>query len=671
MISVNDLKSMPLSKIKRLSRKYEESQQKSMPSVTGAYFPQTRLAHDLLQEAERCWDSFAPMRKKRWRNRRFYRGDQWGDYIVVNGETMTEEEYIQRQGKVPLKNNLVRPPVRNIIGQFRQSQYKSIVVPRNRDDQQAGEMMTVALEGVHELNNCRERNARLLEEFLVGADAIVFTHHKYDEEKKCSYPHIESISLENFFQTPHNTDVCNNGVDFIGDFYDTSIDAIVAEYTNEENGSIEAQEQELKAIYAGYDKVKFYGADANSPRQQSSFLIPDTNDKCRVFRLHRLEGKYKVFAHDRLDGSYNIYDVSDISKIEANNLARKKMSELNNVDVPLIEYEKKYFRVWMYYHLSPNGHILWMSENPYEHNSHPYIVKLYPRLDGESWSMIEDLLDQQKMINRMFILQDFILSASAKGVLLVPEDCIPDDGTIEEIAEEYTKYNGVVKIKLKPGMQYPQQVVNNNVPVGLPDMISRQIQLIDVVGGIHGALQGKTAVSGTSNALYQQETNNAQLNILDYLESFFSFLNDVDYKVVQLILQYYTTSQYIPLMGKSTYDISAQYYNPEKVAGIKFFTTIQRVNDIGTLRQYMEEQLGKLLQSQLITLDMYLENSNLPFSDKLLRQVKAARQQAEQQGSVNPQELSAIGAGVNNEMAQAGIQANPDAANRLINNRPL
>ena len=140
---------------------------------------------------------------------------------------------------------------------------------------------------------------------------------------------------------------------------------------------------------------------------------------------------------------------------------------------------------------------------------------------------------------------------------------------------------------------------------------------------------------------------------------------------MQLILQYYTTSQYIPLMGKSTYDISAQYYNPEKVAGIKFFTTIQRVNDIGTLRQYMEEQLGKLLQNQLITLDMYLENSNLPFSDKLLRQVKAARQQAEQQGSVNPQELSAIGAGVNNEMAQAGIQANPDAANRLINNRPL
>ena len=85
----------------------------------------------------------------------------------------------------------------------------------------------------------------------------------------------------------------------------------------------------------------------------------------------------------------------------------------------------------------------------------------------------------------------------------------------------------------------------------------------------------------------------------------------------------------------------------------------------------MEEQLGKLLQNQLITLDMYLENSNLPFSDKLLRQVKAARQQAEQQGSVNPQELSAIGTGVNNEMAQAGIQANPDAANRLINNRPL
>lgn len=45
-------------------------------------------------------------RKDRERNKRYTYGKQWDDMICVNGEAMSEEEYIERQGSVPLKTTL-------------------------------------------------------------------------------------------------------------------------------------------------------------------------------------------------------------------------------------------------------------------------------------------------------------------------------------------------------------------------------------------------------------------------------------------------------------------------------------------------------------------------------------------------------------------------------------
>ena len=84
-------------------------------------------------------------------------------------------------------------------------------------------------------------------------------------------------------------------------------------------------------------------------------------------------------------------------------------------------------------------------------------------VNGECWGLVEDLIDQQKMINRNMVMFDFMNSASAKGVLLVPEDCIPDDGSLEEIADEWTRYNGVIKIRTRTGAIIPQQISSNAI----------------------------------------------------------------------------------------------------------------------------------------------------------------------------------------------------------------
>ena len=64
-------------------------------------------------------------------------------------------------------------------------------------------------------------------------------------------------------------------------------------------------------------------------------------------------------VHDYLDASYEIRDIEDEVLIEAENVARTQMAMEQGVDVPLIEYKRKYVRQWNYYHITPFGNILW------------------------------------------------------------------------------------------------------------------------------------------------------------------------------------------------------------------------------------------------------------------------------------------------------------------------
>ena len=625
-------------------------------------FPRSEGVFELLEHASQCYDSLFKLRQNVKRARRYYRGNQWSDTVVVNGKAMSEAQYIQSQGKPALKQNLIRPPVRNILGQFRKAPYKSVVVSVNRDDQTASEMMSVALESVHEMNRGKEKDVRKLEEFLVESAAIYLTSYSYDRRRCKSIPKFRPIDLDRFFQTPSAKDVCGEDIDFIGHIEDLRIEEVIEAYAKTED-----EKRELEDIFATATTRDYWAGQVKGQPSEElvSFLNPPEPTMCRIFNIWRLEGSWKLYVHDYLDGSYEIHEMSDLPLIQAENAAREGMAITQGVEVPLIQIEKKYVREWMCYHVTSTGHCLFKANNPYLHNNHPYVTKFYPMLNGEAWSLVDDMIDQQRMINRMVILQDFIISASAKGVLLVPEDCVADDFTLEDIAEEWTKYNGVIKIKLKPGAQLPQQISARTMPVGINDMINLQMKLLNDIGGVHDAMQGKTAASGTPAGLYQQEVMNAQMNIIDYLESYASFLQERDYKILQLIKQYYQEPQYIALSGKA-YSKEAQMWDPDKIRNIEFDNRISRSTDTATMRLYMDDMLKFLLERGLIGIEMFLEHSSYPFADKLLQTIQRQKEQLAQGQLPDEASMQTL----NQQVAANVPQSTPDgmqAARNLFN----
>ena len=73
----------------------------------------------LLDEATRAWNNLAEFRRERERCKRYTYGRQWDDRITVDGQSLSEEDYIRSQGSVPLKNNMIRRLVRNVLGVWR------------------------------------------------------------------------------------------------------------------------------------------------------------------------------------------------------------------------------------------------------------------------------------------------------------------------------------------------------------------------------------------------------------------------------------------------------------------------------------------------------------------------------------------------------------------------
>ena len=158
--------------------------------------------------------------------------------------------------------------------------------------------------------------------------------------------------------------------------------------------------------------------------------------------------------------SYKVEVEEECAIIEVN---RRRITEQSQMGVSeenykLIAYQ--WFIDWYFRFLSPYGDVLKEGETPYWHKSHPYSFKLYPFYNGEVHSFVSDFIDQQRYINRLITMQDFIMGAGAKGVLMFPEELIPDDMTVEDIAEEWVAYNGVIYYKSNGTTKMPQQIVS-------------------------------------------------------------------------------------------------------------------------------------------------------------------------------------------------------------------
>lgn len=614
-----------------------------------------RRAFDVLMEAQHYWNQMDDFRKDRERNKRYTYGHQWDDMICVDGKTMSEEEYIKSQGNVPLKNNLIRRLVKSVLGVYRSQMKEPTCTARDRDEQKLGETMSTILQCNMQLNRMTEVYARTMEEFLISGFIVHRKSYGWRNGKEDCW--TDYVQPNNFFIDNNMRDFRGWDVGCLGEVHDISFGQLceqfatsAEDYTRLNDIYKRATRKDYIASYAerfGYSRLQNY-----------DFLFTSEPGRCRVIEVWRKEQKPRYRCHDYQNGDIFKIDVEDYYKsVVAVNEERMQMAKsmgMPEEEIPLIKATWFVDDFWYFYYLSPFGDILREGETPYEHGSHPYVFKAYPFIDGEIHSFVADVIDQQRYTNRLITLYDWIMRASAKGVLLMPEDCLPDGVSIEDIAESWTEFNGVIVYKPSKSGKVPSQVANNSTNIGIAELLNIQLKFFEDISGVTGALQGKAGFSGESAAHYNQQTQNATMTLLDLLESYSGFVIDGAYKDVKNMQQFYDGKRVFNIAGKSGAQIE---YDPKKIRDVEFDLSITESTTTPAYRHLANDILMQLWQAQAISVEQLLEHGDFPFADELLQSIQSQKEQLEQ-GKV-PEGISP------QLMAQAQQGADMRSVNRL------
>lgn len=607
-----------------------------------------RRAFDVLMEAQHYWNQMDDFRHDRERNKRYTYGFQWDDVICVDGKKMTEEDYIKTQGNVPLKNNLIRRLVRNVLGVYRSQLKEPTCTARDRDEQKLGETMSTILQCNMQLNRMNEVNARSMEEFLISGFIVHRKSYGWRNGKEDCW--TDYVQPNNFFIDNNMRDFRGWDVTCLGEVHDVSFGQLCEQFAHTPQ-----EYRRLKEIYKWAARREYIASYAErfgySRLENYDFLLTSEPGRCRVIEVWRKEQKPRYRCHDYQNGDIFKIEVSDyeeqVAQVNRERMQMAKEAGMPDDEVPLIKATWFVDDYWYFYYLSPFGDILREGETPFEHGSHPYVFKAYPFIDGEIHSFVADVIDQQRYTNRLITLYDWIMRASAKGVLLMPEDCLPDGVSIEDIAESWAEFNGIIVYKPSPSRQIPQQVANNSTNIGITELLNLQLKFFEDISGVNGALQGKPGFSGQSASMYNQQVQNSTMSLLDMLECFSQFTIDGAYKDVKNMQQFYDTKRVFNIAGKSGAQIE---YDPKKIRDVEFDLSITESTSTPAYRQLANDWLMQLWQAQAISVEQLLEFGDFPFADELLQSIKSQKEQIQNGGmpeAMSPQLMQQVQQGAN------------------------
>ena len=582
----------------------------------------------VLMDAYNAWVGLDEFRRKARRNKMYTFEDQWGDKIVVGCKTMTERQSIIKQGNVPLQNNRIRGIVRSVTGVFQSQQTEPVCVSRDRDDQGKGELMSTALQYVYQLNKLWGIDGLNFNYFLISGLAAFKSTYGWMNNKMDVWTNL--VNHNNIFFDNHMNDPRHWDCHLIGEIHDVGLYDAMDQFSL---GSPQRAE-EIRRIYSYCDKERTINYVNNltlDRKKDLNFFVPVDDTRCRVIEVWKKESKDRLLVHDSLTGDFYKTEVDERESIDNENQKRRFEQSASGVrpeDMKLIKCKWIIDNYWYYYFLSPMGDILQEGETPFWHESHPYSFKIYPFYDNQIFPFVSDFIDQQRYINRLIMLQDFVTRSSAKGALAFDVNSLPDGYNINDIADQWAVFNGLVLYTTKnnSNAKPPAQIVSSTTQLGLHDMLSIQLKLLEDISGVQGALQGKAPAAGTPAALYMQQVQNSTTSLTELFEAYRELREERDYKNMKLIQQFYTEPKYINIIGKNS-SPSSMLYDPNKVRNAEFDLSITESTSTPAYRMIMNDFLLQLFNTGKITLNELLENGAFPFSDKLLQSVKSRQEQ--------------------------------------------
>lgn len=588
----------------------------------------------LLESCRNDWEQMESLREEHRRNQRYKNGDQWGDKMIDPDDPsrlITEREYISRSGRTATSHNLIATTVRNIEGQLLSNPSKPTVVARAEDDIPLSEMLTNTVQKALELNDFDTHKINIIESMLSAGLGVGKVRYARWFTKNRTDVKVDFININRFFFNQDCESPLLDDIYRIGEIHDLTWNELLRDFYHKQGDA-----EHLRSIYAA---VRDMGPQIHDTAEDNistlDFYGAANNGKYRVIEVWSKRVRVVTYVHDQMRGEEFFDEDHDEAYWQNENEERIAQMRAFGVEEDVIKrrtviYERIMEEYWEARWLTPSGYCLKKMETPYEHQSHPYVVITMPRVDGVVQPILSGLNEINRTINRHLTMIDFAIGSSAKGTLFVPRSVL-GGMTEEEFARAYTKTDSVIFYDdtQRGGVSKPYSETSAPIPVGAFDFLHTEMNVLKEVSGLSGAMQGQEAQSGTPASLYAQQAQNSMLNfavLFDRMKKYSEYMCE---KILRVQMQYYTSRRLVSISGES-YSEAAAYYEPQMIEKIVDWNIIVADStDTPVYRQINEDFLRYLFESQAIDVELMLENSSMPFAQKLLAQIRTARSQME------------------------------------------
>lgn len=626
---------------------------------------------ELLTRCRNAWNNLSGVRETRARTMRYCTGDQWSDTIRVykNGywQEMSERDYMERRNQTPMSNNIMVSILESITGLYAKQGTEPVCFARDNDSRQLSDMMSATMQCNWQTTEMQDLLNHAIKDYLQGGQMFV---RETWEDKELEMPDAWTELMEPdhmFFEC--GSDPRHNDLSLIGVLHDVSREDLYQKFAREEYG---LTIKDLDTIFDLEDPYEYEGGyEFNDEKALANLSFDYTNKGrhyLRVIEVWTTETKPRLQCFDPIATSGNnayfridLDDTAMIAKLRSDNNKRKQ--QYDEMGIP--EDERAYIKswevadkYWYYTYMSPDGTILCQGETPYDYKSHPFTMKLYPYINGEIHPFMANVIDQQRYINRLIVMNDMALRSSFKGFKMIPLSVLGNK-TPEEFMQDAIEYDGW--LFYKPNKNAPQVkpeiITSSAVNIGTNELLQIELNLIREVTNVSGALQGKTPSAGTSAARYAQESQNATTSLFTILSDMEVFTERLATKKCMTIQQFYEDGRKI--FNKD--GLNVYRYDRLSARDIHFKISIKNAAATAAYNTSQNDDLKELLGMGAINLIQYLQNVNKPYADKLLSSIQEQQaqleqmyqQQAAQQGGVQVDENGIVQGADQNAVAQA------------------
>lgn len=638
---------------------------------------------DLLHRMETAWWNDDQVRIMGERCHRFVYDDQWGDMTYFDGKWMTERAYLEARGKVPLTNNVTRRLITAVKGNYLGQKSEPRCLPFNSESAPGAEMLSRALttNWRRHYNSMSVQLSNALENFLIRGVAVMGESYertasgKFDARTKLYDP--RKVAVESNMNDPLMNDISLVGIihdvkplDFLQKFgmrigreamYEIKEEYGDRAYEHMREAEIDNNERN------SLDYLDFY---ANNDRTRWRFYEIWTKEIKTMWLCYdpaRLNDPFKVESVDK----FHLDEYDGLTVLQENERRRKEAIELGIPDDEVVyidygqygkdgmfdgtgEFVDEY---WYVKFLTPNATVIDEYVSPYECGC-PITIAKYPYVNGETHSYIADVIPQQKYINRLVTLNDIAIRSAAKGALLVDKRTLEDDDdqTREEIRQQWSDPDGVVFYDSMGG-QPPKQVSNTSTNVGIDTALQMQLGLMEDISGVHGAAQGKDALSGQSGSLYAQQAANSNTMLRSVLEAFSDFTKNVAYKKLSVINQYWEDGRPINTYG-ATYS-NIKRFDRRLLEDLDYEVTIINSDDMENATAATNQVAMEIFGKGAKNARALLEVGTWPpqFKEKALR-ILDEQEAAMAQQQANAQQFAALQQGMPQQPQMRQMQEN-------------